>query len=653
MKKQLLTLILAAAGSAAVAQVPRMALYEEFTGENCPPCAATNPGLDALLALPSNASKVIPIKWQVPIPSAPSNTWSLYRTNQSEINWRYTAAGYGYGISSAPSGKMDGQDVTVFGAASNHPANLNATAISNAQAVTTPFGITLTPVYNTAMTTATVGVVINAASAITTTNSIFRLSLIERKINFATAPGTNGEKDFQNVVIRSYPTTLSGTVTTGMGTAIPNTWTAGQTHTLSLVCNIPSYTRDLSQLAFVGFIQDDANKKVWQAARSAQPSIPNDIKFNSLTISAVSCTNNVTPILNVANNGTTAITSLTITPFINGVAQPVYTVATTIAGSATAAITMPTYTAGSGSSTFSVNISGVSGGDINTANNMGSQAFVLVQNYFPGPVTEGYTAATFPPTNWFMTNADGGAASWSRNATAGVAPSGAGAAKYDFYNNSIIGDSDDLYLPPTNLTGVTSPSLTFDVAYAFYTAAPGNENDKLEVFCSTNCGATWTSIYMKAGTTLTTAPLTTAAFVPSATQWRNEVVALPAAASNNASVLVKFTATSDYGNNLYIDNINMGNTPTSIKSTVNNSSNVELFPNPANASTNLFVKSTSNINATVIVMNLLGQVVSQKQVAITAGDNNITINTSDLANGVYNVVFKGEQTVTKKLTVSK
>src|SRR3954468_20170729 len=96
MKKTSILFGLMAIGVFATAQT-RMSLYEEFTGENCPPCAATNPGLNTLLA--ANATKVIPIKWQVPIPSAPSNTWSLYQTDKGEIDWRWqgaSAPGYGY-----------------------------------------------------------------------------------------------------------------------------------------------------------------------------------------------------------------------------------------------------------------------------------------------------------------------------------------------------------------------------------------------------------------------------------------------------------------------------------------------------------------------------------------------------------------------------
>src|SRR3954465_405072 len=99
MKKNLLTLCVAVIGMSAIAQSPRMSLYEEFTGETCPPCAATNPGLNKILLAPQNATKVIPIKWQVPIPSVPSATWSLYKTNKLDIDWRYkgvSAGGYGY-----------------------------------------------------------------------------------------------------------------------------------------------------------------------------------------------------------------------------------------------------------------------------------------------------------------------------------------------------------------------------------------------------------------------------------------------------------------------------------------------------------------------------------------------------------------------------
>ncbi|MFM7016668.1 MAG: hypothetical protein ACKOX3_10105, partial [Bacteroidota bacterium] len=52
---------------AVFSQSQRLVLFEEFTSENCGPCAATNGPLNALLN--SNANEVVSIKYQNTIPS--------------------------------------------------------------------------------------------------------------------------------------------------------------------------------------------------------------------------------------------------------------------------------------------------------------------------------------------------------------------------------------------------------------------------------------------------------------------------------------------------------------------------------------------------------------------------------------------------------
>jgi hypothetical protein len=656
MKKNLLALGLITAGLVASAQSTRMTLFEEFTGENCAPCASTNPGLNTILA--NNASKVIAIKWQVPIPSAPSATWSLYKTNQGEIDWRYKSTGYGYqsqnnstttisnGINSAPSGRFDGQHQWLFGATSDHPAYVSNAVISSAQSQTTNFSIAMTPNWNTNFTSCVVDVTVTSSTSFTAAgNLMYRLCLVERAINFATAPGTNGEKDFADVVRKSYPTTTSGTVVTGMGTLLNGTWTAGQTQTLSITCAIPSYINDLSQMAFVGFIQDDGNKKVYQAGRTAQPSIPNDAKFVSVTgLSAYTCAATTDPaVLTFKNQGPNAITAATITPYIDGVAQtPVMWTGSLASGSNTT-VTLGSFAATTGQHTFSVNINGVSGGDGNMVNNGGSTKFGLINSYAVTPITEAFTAVTFPPASWLMINTDGGNATWSRSSTAG-----AGSAKYDFYNNAVTGDNDDLYIKPIDLTGINSPVLTFDYAYAQYS----NENDQLDVLVSTNCGGSWTNVWSKAGSALATAPAQTSAFTPGASNWTNTAVSLPTAA-NQAQVLVKFKATSQYGNNLYVDNINLSNA-NSINKYNESMVSFDVYPNPA--TTNAVVKAYSAYtqSGTVVVYNNLGQVVKSVNVSLNFGVNEVSLNTADLATGVYNVVLSTDKgTMVKKLTVSK
>jgi PKD repeat protein len=146
---------------------------------------------------------------------------------------------------------------------------------------------------------------------------------------------------------------------------------------------------------------------------------------------------------------------------------------------------------------------------------------------------------------------------WAR-ATVGTAATTGNSAVMDNYSpaTTIAGDIDDLKTPAINLTGYTSATLKFDVAYARYSA---QYSDTLKVIVSTDCGQNWTSVYTKGGTTLATqtADLQNAAFNPTtASLWRNETVDLSQFVGNNA-VYVVFRNRSGYGQKLYIDNVNI------------------------------------------------------------------------------------------------
>src|ERR1700758_1717806 len=89
MKKIILPLAILCLNSM-ISQTQRTILYEEFTGENCGPCAATNPSLTTLVHTTGNfPNKVLLIRYQSPIPSAPG-AGSLYADNSTEPNSRIT-----------------------------------------------------------------------------------------------------------------------------------------------------------------------------------------------------------------------------------------------------------------------------------------------------------------------------------------------------------------------------------------------------------------------------------------------------------------------------------------------------------------------------------------------------------------------------------
>ena len=607
MKKTTTLLSFLALTTIGFAQSPRMSLYEEFTGENCPPCASTNPIIDPFLATHQNVD-CITLKWQVAIPSAPTSPTSLYQQNITEINQRDAY----YSIGSAPSGILDGQDPTVFGAASEHAYNIQGPGvITSAAAVTSPFTIAMTRAWDATFSTLTLSVTLTATGNYTTTgtNLKFRLVMTEKEIHYATAPGSNGEKDFHWVARKSFPTLANGT-------AMANTWTTGQVQTFTISCPLPSYIWDKSEVEMVGFIQDDANKMVLQAGLATAAPLTNDAKAFALgNVGAVVCGTTLNPQAIVTNNGSNAITTMTINPFLNAVAQTPFVYSGNIAAGATATIALNPVTVVGGTHTFSVNIVQVNGGaDNNAANNTKKQAFSVVTSYSPAPIVQTYSTAVFPGTGWILVNTDGGAASttWQRSTAAGafgVAP--AGCAKYNFYNNANKGDVDELIMPAMSLTGLTAPMLTFDVAKAAYieSGMTAPLNDKLEVLVSTDCGANWTTVYSKDDATgLTTAPSVSVAFTPTGAQWRSESINLSAYA-NAPQVLVKFAATSDYGNNLYVDNVNLSELATSIKTVDANFSSVELFPNPTSNETALHINLINQSSVTISVLNNIGQVV--------------------------------------------
>jgi len=118
-----------------------------------------------------------------------------------------------------------------------------------------------------------------------------------------------------------------------------------------------------------------------------------------------------------------------------------------------------------------------------------------------------------------------------------------------FFDNDSVGSIEYLNTHTIELDS-TANYLEFDIAYAQYSS----ESDQMNIRVSTDGGSSWSSpIYSKSGSTLSTAPPSTPYFVPNASEWRKEIVDL--SAYNGQCIRLSFEGISDYGNNLYLDNI--------------------------------------------------------------------------------------------------
>jgi hypothetical protein len=648
MKKNLLFYSMIMAGTIAIAQTPRLCLYEEFTGENCPPCASANPALNALLNQPANAAKIVAIKWQVPIPSAPSATWSLYKTNKAEIDWRYRSVaggGYGYGISSAPSGLIDGQNCNTFGASSNHPNNLNSGVISTAQSYTSAFSVNIARDWDRTCSSVNLTITIQATAPFTSVGNLnFRTVMVERHIQFATAPGTNGEKIFEDVGIKSFPSIQAGT-------PLPNTWTIGQSHTFTLNCQIPSYARKKQEIAFVGLIQDDGNRRVAQTVRADKTTLPAEGLAILATNVNITCNNFITPTVSIKNEGPAALTNFNIIPYVDGVQGNPIPWTGNIAPGATEVISLGSISSPtiSGSHQFSFEVDMNS--SYNLSANLNKTNYMVVSDYQATPVSENFVA-TFPPAKWGISNPNGGA-TWVKSSTVGWGDSFS--AKCELFSNNVAGDKDELFLPPMNLSGGEDPVLFFDRSCAMRNASSA---DQLDVYASSDCGATWTNVFSRSGSQLATVvnPVSFEYFPESGnfSQWLTEYVGLPG--FNKPNVVVKFVTTaSGLGNNLFLDNVNLlQSSGVGLSKSNNDLSGVTLYPNPASDQLTIRISTIIDGTAKISITNTLGQVVSTSNVAVEKGKNDIATDIKALNNGVYIISVETAQgTTLKLLNVSK
>lgn len=357
--------------------------------------------------------------------------------------------------------------------------------------------------------------------------------------------------------------------------------------------------------------------------------------LNVTSPSGTICSATFTPTVTLKNFGTSTLTSVTINYQIDaGPAVSTYNWTGSLASNATATVTLPSVTTTAGSHTFTAYTSNPnSGTDGNTSNDSYTSSFSVVASGLSLPFSEGFEGTTFVPTGWVLNNPDN-STTWERTTTA--AKTGVASA---FMNNWVYstgsGERDEMTLPMLNLASVSSPSLTFQVAHQVYYDAsdPGPYHDTLEVLVSTNCGATWSSVYKKWNTTLaTTVPTSSnSEFTPTSNQWRLETISLSSYASAS-NAMIRFRSISDYSNNLFVDDVNISGLTNITETELNEM--ISVFPNPTNGILNINLGFADAGDVQVRVFNTLGEQVDLIRANNSVGGN-YSFDLSDRTNGIY------------------
>lgn len=225
--------------------VQRRILFEEWTSSTCAPCASNNPTIDAFVT--AKFDSVVPVKYHMNWPS-PGND-PMYLHNPDQANYRR----FYYGVSGVPHVIMDGIVNPVY------PYSV-ATSLPNAYGPRLGVGSPLSVTVNHTRIpgdSIRADVTVNVVAPLMSGDYRLRTHVIERKIRYATAPGTNGETEFFDVFRRAVPA--------NEGVQVPKTpgnYQFSFTYKLDLAVWVDSLIYTMA------FVQNDVNKEVLNSGKS-------------------------------------------------------------------------------------------------------------------------------------------------------------------------------------------------------------------------------------------------------------------------------------------------------------------------------------------------------------------------------------------------
>jgi len=297
MKKQIyLLLILTTFSLFSFGQSQRLVLLEQFTQASCGPCATWNPTINNLVN--SNPDKITAIMYHV--------SWPGYDPMNNHNPADPAARVVYYGVGGVPHSVLDGNYFNGF------PSGWNINTVNNRYAIPSPFEIQLYQQISSDEDSVYVTMLIRATDNVSGTLVAF-MGVVEKYINFASAPGSNGEKDFYYVLKKLLPKKS--------GAEIPSSFEPDDYVILQSSWEFAN-VYNVDEIATVGFVQNNNTKEVHQSVNSSDsqviPLYSNDVEIIEIgNISKHNCLGYVDPKIVIRNNGSADLTSLDIYYTVN------------------------------------------------------------------------------------------------------------------------------------------------------------------------------------------------------------------------------------------------------------------------------------------------------------------------------------------------
>ncbi len=362
------------------------------------------------------------------------------------------------------------------------------------------------------------------------------------------------------------------------------------------------------------------------------------------------CETSVSPKCLVRNTGSETLTSIELNYSIDAV-DYTYTWSGTLNSFEYVSVELPqvmNLTSGSHSITCELGNLNSTNTDLNIEDNTQEAGFITGESIYTLPYTEDFEGDL---ADWYFEE-NFNLFEWVQDDETSYS----GNNSLSSFNSPFIfntqGLKEAVYSPLIDLSGAISPLLTvsFKHAFNYIRFAPPVAtqelilSDTLEVFISTDCGATYTSILKKAGADLATAslpilnPLSVEAgiFAPADTNWGGLEMDISAYASAEEARF-KIECTSNLGGTIFIDDFKVNYQ--SLSTTDIEKERIQVYPNPAQEY--IQISNLNTLNTTIRIVDITGKVVVNKMISHT--DERIDI--SQLAMGSYIVNIITDKTV--------
>jgi hypothetical protein len=289
-------------------QSERMVLIEEATNASCGPCASQNPAFDILLNQNRDILTAIKYHWYFP------GYDPMHNHNVVENNARVAY----YGINGVPTACIDGDipNGPTFGYPGG-PHGYTQELIDEYAAIPSPFNLSLSHRISDDNDSIYIDMMIEATAAVSG-DLRAHMVVVEKHINFTSPPGSNGEKNFLDVMKKMVPDQE--------GTALPS-FQPGDYMIIQGVWKLANIY-NINEVGVVGFIQNNSSKEVHQAGNSSdEPLVPlyeNEMSVAGvMNISETNCLGTVEPKIILRNQGSDPLTQVDIFYHVND--ESVYT----------------------------------------------------------------------------------------------------------------------------------------------------------------------------------------------------------------------------------------------------------------------------------------------------------------------------------------